>query len=336
MGEPPEIDESLLDEIRRAAFELRHQSPQEAVRILRRCAAAGGGAEVLARGALGEIYLEDFGDLDGAESEFRKVLKAAPGLAAAELGLARVLREQGRAADAEAGFARAIQGLERDVRSFREAGEPPPGAEEVVLTALEVAIELCDLRARNASSRLDSPLEEGALRWAAESRLFDASDSDEEDAAGEDWVRFHALWARLRAITGRAEEAVAALERAEAEGQLPKPHGAKLRRDALEEAGDLGEAAVHARRALDEERAADRFCEALDVLRAAALTAASGDEPLAAKLLQEALSQTQARLASAVGDAREPLAEDEKRLREALEDPATSTPSLVRLGVHRQ
>ena len=53
---------SVLDDIRHAALELRHTDPQEAVRILRRAAAEGGEAEVLARGALGEIYLEDFGD----------------------------------------------------------------------------------------------------------------------------------------------------------------------------------------------------------------------------------------------------------------------------------
>jgi hypothetical protein len=69
---------SVLDDIRRAAFELRQTDPQEAVRVLRQAAAQGGEAEVLARGALGEIYLEEFGDLDGAESEFRKVLQAAP------------------------------------------------------------------------------------------------------------------------------------------------------------------------------------------------------------------------------------------------------------------
>src|SRR5438552_18848596 len=84
-------EDAVLDEIRRAAFELRLTDPQEAVRVLRRAAGKGGEAEVLARGALGEIYLEELGDLDGAEHEFRRVLQLAPGLAAAELGLARTL-----------------------------------------------------------------------------------------------------------------------------------------------------------------------------------------------------------------------------------------------------
>src|SRR6266540_1953536 len=61
----PQVDPEVLADIRRAAFEL------------------------------GEIYLEEFGDLDGAEHEFRAVLHAVPGLPAAELGLARVLHESG-------------------------------------------------------------------------------------------------------------------------------------------------------------------------------------------------------------------------------------------------
>src|SRR5438128_2378095 len=79
----------VLDDIRRAAFELRQTDPQEAIRILRRAAQQGGEAEVLARGALGEIYLDELGDLDGAEHEFRRVLQLAPGLSAAEIGLGR-------------------------------------------------------------------------------------------------------------------------------------------------------------------------------------------------------------------------------------------------------
>ena len=79
----PQVDPEVLADIRRAAFELRQTDPHEAVRLLRRAAAAGGGAEILARGALGEIYLEEFGDLDGAEHEFRAVLHAVPGLPAA-------------------------------------------------------------------------------------------------------------------------------------------------------------------------------------------------------------------------------------------------------------
>src|SRR2546423_14185617 len=114
----PQVDPEVLADIRRAAFELRQTDPQEAVRLLRRAAATGGGAEVLARGALGEIYLEEFGDLDGALHEFRRVLQLAPGLPAAELGLARTLRASGDYGGASDGFERALGGLERDLRAF--------------------------------------------------------------------------------------------------------------------------------------------------------------------------------------------------------------------------
>ena len=219
---------AVLDEIRNAAFELRHDDPQEAVRVLRKAAQQGGEAEVLARGALGEIYLEEFGDLDGAEHEFRRVLQLAPGLSAAEIGLARTRREAGDAQAAAAGFVRAIEGLCRDVRSFAE-GSVPAGAEEVVLTLLEIAVELAELRAGPV------PLDEELLAWAAAQRLFDG----EEDR--DDWVRFHALWTRLRLLTGRPEEAVTALREAERSGELPSDNARELLSLALK---DLGVAPV--------------------------------------------------------------------------------------------
>jgi len=227
-----------IDDIRRAAFELRQSDPQEAVRVLRRAAAEGGETEVLARGALGEIYLEEFGDLDAAASEFRKVLLAAPGLVAAEIGLARTRREAGNLAEAEAGFARAIEGLARDLVGFRESKELPPGAEEVALTLLEVAVELVELR------KGPVPLDEEILSWAAEQRLFDA----EGDA--DDWVRFHSLWTELRLRTGRSEEALAAVREAERGGQIPPEEAARLLSLALEELGDAPRAGAEARRRL--------------------------------------------------------------------------------------
>ncbi|HUJ25120.1 MAG TPA: hypothetical protein VLW85_03820 [Myxococcales bacterium] len=230
---------TVIDDIRHAAFELRQTDPQEAVRVLRRAAAEGGEAEVLARGALGEIYLEEFGDLDGAEAEFRKVLRAAPGLAAAEIGLARTRREAGAYEEADAGFARAIESLSRDVAAFREARELPPGVEEVVLTLLEVAVELAELR-KDAV-----PLDEELLAWAAEQSLFDA----EGDA--DDWVRFHSLWTELRLQTGRPEEALTAVREAERAGQLPPAEGARLLSLALEDLGDQLRAGAEARRRLE-------------------------------------------------------------------------------------
>ena len=213
----------VLDDIRRAAFELRQTDPQEAIRILRRAAQQGGEAEVLARGALGEIYLDEFGDLDGAEHEFRRVLQLAPGLSAAEIGLARTRREAGDLKGAEIAFLRALEGLARDIRGFREGGTLPAGAEEVVLTLLETAVDLAELRKGAV------PLDEEVLAWAAAQKLFDA----EEDH--DDWIRFHALWTRLRILTGRPEEAVTALREAERSGELPSQQAKELLRLALKE-----------------------------------------------------------------------------------------------------
>lgn len=256
-----DIDPEVLADIRRAAFELRLTDPNEAVRVLRRVAAQGGGAEVLARGALGEIYLEEFGDLDGAEHEFRAVLRAVPELPAAEVGLARVLHESGDRRGELDALGRAIAGLSRDVAGFRDgkvAGEPlPAGAEEVVLTVLEVATA-------RASLDPQTTLDEDLLRWAAEERLFDALGSDfyqtlgsgdgnvlaadDDEASQEDWVRFHSMWSRFRQLTGRAAEAAQALAEAEAAGQLPARDAAALRRDALVAAGDTVAAAEEAKR----------------------------------------------------------------------------------------
>lgn len=216
----------VLDDIRQAAFELRKTDPKEAVRVLRRAAQQGGEAEVLARGALGEIYLDEYGDLDGAEHEFRRVLQLAPGLSAAEIGLARTRREAGDARGAETAFLRAIEGLSRDVRGFREGGTLPAGAEEVVLTLLETAVELAELRKGAV------PLDEEILAWAASQRLFDGEDGDRDD-----WVRLHALWTRLRILTGRPEEAVTALREAERTGELPPEDAKELLRLALKELG---------------------------------------------------------------------------------------------------
>jgi hypothetical protein len=239
-----DIDPDLLADIRRAAFELRLTDPNEAVRVLRRAAAHGGGAEVLARGALGEIYLEEFGDLDGAEHEFRTVLRTAPELPAAEVGLARVLHQSGDRKGELDALGRAIAGLARDVAGFRERkalGEPlPAGAEEVVLTLLEVATA-------RASLDPQTTIDEDLLRWAAEERLFDAL-REEDEAPQEDWVRFHSLWSRFRQLTGRAAEAAQALADAEASGQLPALDAAALRRDALEASGNTAAAAAEAKR----------------------------------------------------------------------------------------
>ena len=335
-----ELSQDVLDEIRRAAFDLRRTDAQEAVRVLRKAAAQGGPAEVLARGALGEIYLEEFGDLDGAEAEFRKVLAAAPGLPAAELGLARVQRESGRKAQADAGLLRALRGLEHDVATFRES-RPPAGAEEVVLTLLEVAVELAELRGEGATV----PLDEYLLEWAASQRLFDSEEAGETGDAQQpdqdDWVRFHSLWSELRVRTGRAQEAASALAQAEASEELPHADAARLRSHALESAGDREGAAEQARALFAEWRTASQPFAPLEALRAAALYIATGDEPAAASLLEETLAQVEARLAGSpaqldVAEKTE-LEADAQRLRDALAPaPEPAPDGLVRIGLGKR
>ena len=229
-----DVDPEVLAEIRRAAFELRTSDPQAAVRVLRRAAAAGGGAEVLARGALGEIYLTELGDLDGAEHEYRRVLALAPGLAAAELGLARVLRESGATREAQQHYRSAVASLANDVASFRDrsaSGLPiPPGAEEVVLTLLEAAVE----------AKEKTTFDESLLDWAVRERLFDALSGEEGDPV-EDWFRFHSLRARLLWLQERQEDsaqahavAVAILEQAIAAAERRLPDASADERGRLE------------------------------------------------------------------------------------------------------
>jgi hypothetical protein len=86
-------------------------------------------------------------------------------------------------------------------------------------------VELAELR------KGDVPLDEELLSWASEEKLFDA----EEDR--DDWVRLHALWTRLRILTGRPEEAVTALRQAERSGELPPEDAKELLRLALKELG---------------------------------------------------------------------------------------------------
>jgi tetratricopeptide (TPR) repeat protein len=337
MSDESEVSEEVLAEIRRAAFELRRTDPQEAVRVLRKAAAQGGAAAVLAHGALGEIYLEEFGDLDGAEAEFRAVLQTAPGLPAAELGLARTLRESGRLVEADAGFLRALQGFSQDasqLKANQEAGEEiPEGAEEAVLALLEVAVELADLRheiGRNGSVKV--PLDDTLPVWAQRARLFDATDDSD------DWVRFHALWARLRIQTGRAAEASVVLAEAEQSGEIPPDAGARLRSEVLEELGELAAALGEAQRLYKLDEEAGRVFEPEDVSHLAGLLQSQGDEPGARTVLQAALSQAEKLLAqpeatpgSPDSEAREALREAAKGYREAL-GPA----AVVGLGLGRR
>jgi hypothetical protein len=333
MGDESELSEELLAEIRRAAFDLRRTDPQAAVRVLRNVASKGGGTELLARGALAEIYLEEFGDLDAAEAEFRAVLKGAPGLPAAELGLGRTLRESGRLTEADRCLVSALDGFSRDVAELRQrAGEPEgeataaaqdselaEGAEEAVLVLLEVAVELAELRHQiGENGSVAVPLDESLLLWARKTRLFDALDEPD------DWIRFHLLWTRLRVHTGRAAEAAAVLAAAEAGGELPAAEAARLRSEVLEEAGDLPGALLEARRLLEIERTAGRLYRPDDVSHLAGLLQATGDEAAAKAVLHEALAQAERALAGVEGgltlgeEERQALRETVKGWRESL------------------
>jgi hypothetical protein len=322
-----DISDDVLAEIRRAAFDLRRTDPEEAVRVLRRLAEQGGPGAVLAHGALAEIYLDEYGDLDGAEHEFRAVLQAAPRLPAAELGLARVLQEQGRLAEADAGLARALDGFAQAALALREGQERkeplPPGAEEEVLALLEVAVELAELRHRRGKNgSVQVVFDESILGWAIRERLFDAVNDEETGQDAEDWVRFHALWTQLRVFTGRAAEAAASLLDAETRGQIPAETAARLRSDALEEAGDLHGAAAEAVRAIDAAREANEALDPEEVLRAAALLSAAGDDAAADAQLTAALPAIDALAAQDPDpDERKSLEEAAARMRAALEEP---------------
>ena len=150
------------------------------------------------------------------------------------------------------------------------------GAEEVALTLLEVAVELAELRAANAHDKHATvPLDEHWLSWAAEERLFDAEEGQD------DWIRFHSLWTRLRLLTSRAEEALTAVREAERGGELPPAEAAQLLSMALEDLGDLPRAGAEARRRLE---ALEKPWPVGDVVRTAHLLGTK-------ELLEEAANQ---------------------------------------------
>ncbi len=323
-----------LHEVRRAAFELRDSDRDEAVRVLRRVAAQEGEAAVLAHGALAEIYLDDFGDLDGAEHEFRAVLAAAPGLSAAELGLARTLRLAGRYAESRAHFGRAIAGLSTQLVEARTAiaanAEPAVGAEEAALTLLEAAIERADLLEEaplNPGEKMIA-LDESLLDWAEKARLFDAV-SEEGENDHSDWQRYVALRARLLALGGETERALTLARTAAANGDVEPVEAIRVESEVLQAAEDLAGAAAAAQRALSMV-AVERW-EPEEVLRAHALLTGTNDDAGARALMERARGSVTARLVVATGDERE-------RLQDALsryDSAARQGTTLVTLGKPR-
>ena len=364
--EPDELSAETLAIIRRAAFELRVTDPQEAVKTLRRVVAKGGPAAALARGALAEIYFEELADLDGAEGEFRALLREAPGLPAAELGLSRVLRASGRLAEAEAGLGRALAGLSASLSRVRtlhaaqaaaqasaQASEDvPEGADQELLLLLEVTLELSGLRAERKGGEAPAPVvDEALLAFAEEARLFDQPEDGEdhegpeapgqagdegaaalslEDPEWSDWTRFYELVARLGAVSG-AEAALARLRAAEQKRLLHPSVAARLSSLLLEELGRLSEARDEALRHLRLEQEAERLPGEDELLHAAGLWQALGDEPSARAVLQAGLGHYEQALARPLEAlAREHLADTAKVLRELL-----GTERLVGLGRRR-
>src|SRR2546428_7166083 len=106
------------------------------------------------------------------------VRQLAPGLRAAEIGLSRTRREAGDLKGAEIAFLRALEGLARDIRGFREGGTLPAGAEEVALTLLETAADPPEPRKGAV------PLDEELISWAPASQPFAA------DPHPDDWATF--------------------------------------------------------------------------------------------------------------------------------------------------
>lgn len=298
-----------LSQVRRAAFELRFSNPREAVRVLRTVAKKGGDASVLAHGALGEILLDDLDDPDGAEHHFRKLLDTAPGLPAGELGLARALGRNGLLPDAQDAFSRAVAGLEQHVRELIDSKDGDGGAEELILSALETAVEERELSRELAGEGVVRPSPD-LWEWAEAQRVFDLED-EVGAAAAEDWMRYAAMRSVLEAYDGNLDSALQTVERVAKAAPLP-PHAARhVRSMALEAAGDVPQAAEEALAARRE--AGFRMAPA-ETLRAARLLVDAERENDARDLLErerkaidEALTTADSEEAGALKEAREAL-----------------------------
>lgn len=288
-----EHDDEELEQIRRAAFELRQSDPSRAVKELRRIARGKGDAAALAHGALGEILLEDFEDLDGAIHHFRKLLELAPGMAAGELGLARALARQGEVDGARTAYARALEGLEKAAREAMGAAEPPPGLEEAVLTMLEIAVEEREMLAELRGGRSTLEVPPDVLAWAEEQRLLDLRDEEdpEENDLG-DWLRFAVLRGVLEALEGRVDQGLATVDRLAHLVPLPSALVHRVRSVVREAAGDARGAADEALAAMDGEVLADTD----EVLRISRLLDRSGRSTEARMLIERALSEARGRI----------------------------------------
>jgi superkiller protein 3 len=92
----------------------------EAIALAQKATAAGGGAGAAAQAALG-LAQEAKGDLGAAEAAYRAGLAADDKSAASTLGLARVLRKTGRAAEAQPLLAGVIASAPGAIEAYKEA-----------------------------------------------------------------------------------------------------------------------------------------------------------------------------------------------------------------------
>lgn len=326
MNEP--IDpEALLDGIREAAFDLRARDPNEAVKALRKLLKQAGPFEPLVHGALGEILLEEFDDVDGAIHHYRKLVHLAPDLPAGHLGLARATARNGEVHDAHDAFARAQKGLGKLLADARAPDAPEHIADtaaEALLSALEAAIEEHELAREYASDRTPSRIDADLLAWAEAARVFDDEEGDLDD-----WLRY----ARLRAVRDTLEHgpelALAHLARLAAHVPLPADRVELARSFALDAAGRTADAADAAARAVGDLSGA---FEAEEVLRAADLLEQAGRKADADALLGKLYARLEHEMADADDETRAAL---EELIAEVRELAAKGGPKLVGLGRKR-
>lgn len=280
-------NERDLADIRRAAFDLRTRDPQEAVKVLRRAVKKAGEWEALAHGALGEILLDDFDDVDGALHHFEKLRALAPGLPAAELGLARTYGKSGRVGEAQEAYARAMAGMEKALAEGLDADDASApvneGLEESLLTALESAVEEREMLLHFPSDRRASTPSSALLDRAENARILDLED-DEGDSDVDDWSRYALLRGTLLALDGQIEDGLAVVERIADAAPLPPQLKERIRSVVFEAAEDWREAAQALGNSVDGDIGR---LSAEDALRLAVLLTGADREPEARQLLEK-------------------------------------------------
>jgi hypothetical protein len=262
--------ETALDTLRHAAYELRATDPSEAVKVLRRLVKQGGEVEGLAHGALGEILLDEFEDVDAAIHHFQRLVTLAPALPAGHHGLARALAVQGDVAAAHREFVLAAEGLAAILDDARTATSDvlPPGLEEGLLTLYAIGDEV------RALGRSAAPVEGRFGDWAEAERLFDSPEEDPDDEDDdEDWLRYGVARVSEDARAGGLDAGLAAASRIAALVPFGRARASLLRSHAFELAERFDEAASAALAGVGD---LDGVFEFDEVARAAALLDRAG------------------------------------------------------------